>query len=66
MQAPLMASVSSRMLRPPSALLVQTHNINLNNVAKDAGKAARVDAKAARLLNNSGALALLLQVPGNA
>lgn len=45
-----------------SCLHMQSHNINLNTVAKDAAKDARVEAKGARLLNNSGSLALVLQV----
>ncbi len=40
----------------------QTHNVKLNDVAKEAGKAARVEARGARLLNSSGALCLLLQL----
>ena len=41
---------------------MQTHNVKLNDVAKEAGKAARVEARGARLLNGSGALCLLLQL----
>lgn len=43
---------------------MQSHFINLNSVAKDAAKDARVEAKSARLLNSSGSLALVLQVQG--
>jgi CCR4-NOT transcription complex subunit 6 len=42
--------------------LLKSHFINLNTVAKDAAKDARVEAKAARLLNGSGSLALVLQL----
>ena len=45
--------------------VLQSHFINLNTVAKDAAKDARVEAKAARLLNGSGSLALVLQVRGS-
>lgn len=41
---------------------MQTHNVKLNDVAKEAGKAARMDPKGAHLLNGSGALCLLLQL----
>lgn len=42
--------------------LLKTHKINLNSVAKEAAKAANVDAKSSRLLNSSGALVTLLQL----